>query len=162
MQVLESIKDLSKHRDSIKLHLGHKWFTHFGCVSGLLRFGHTFFGWGFILGYGAYEQSSFPGRLPSCFGHFVFMCSSSTFLFDMDNTSSFFFFVSFGGFWWESYACIWGHYGSKIMGVFSGPLSEALNLTTDIIWWYRPSFNRKLCPVCFSRELGFGGSVFVF
>jgi hypothetical protein len=33
---------------------------------------------------------------PSCFGHFVFMCSSLTFLSHMDNTS--FFLVSFGGF----------------------------------------------------------------
>jgi hypothetical protein len=42
------------------------------------------------------------------------------------------------------------------------PLSEAVNLTTDILWWYKPSLYGGLCPICFSRDLGFGGSIFVF
>jgi hypothetical protein len=33
---------------------------------------------------------------------------------------------------------MWGHYGSKIVGVFLGPLNEVSNLTTDILWWYKP------------------------
>jgi len=65
---------------------------------------------------------------------------------------------------------MWGHYrsrivgvfsGSKTMGVFLGPLGKGLGLTTNILWWYKPSFYGRLCPICFSRELGFGGSVFV-
>jgi hypothetical protein len=67
------------------------------------------------------------------FGHFVFMCSSSTFLSHMDNTSFFFLLVSFSGFRYESYANMWGRYGSKIVGVFSGPLSEALGSIIDIL-----------------------------
>jgi hypothetical protein len=54
-----------------------------------------------------------------------------------------------------------GHYGSRIVGVFSKPLNEVSNLTTDILWWYRPSFYGGLCPIYFYRELSFGGSIFV-
>jgi hypothetical protein len=56
---------------------------------------------------------------------------------------------------------MWGHYGSMSMGVFLGPFSEVSYSTTDIFWWYRPSFYGGLCPICFSKELGFGGPVFV-
>jgi len=54
---------------------------------------------------------------------------------------------------------MWGHYGSRIMGVFSRPFKKASSLTTDILWWYRPSLYGGLCPIYFYRELGFGGSV---
>jgi len=57
---------------------------------------------------------------------------------------------------------MWGHYGSRIMGVFSWPLSEVLGLTFDILWGYRLFLCGGLCPICFSRELGFSGFVFVF
>jgi hypothetical protein len=53
------------------------------------------------------------------------------------------------------------HYGSRIMGVFSMPITEVLGLITDIFWWYRPSLYGGLCPICFSRDLGFSGFVFV-
>jgi hypothetical protein len=56
---------------------------------------------------------------------------------------------------------MWGHYGSKIMGVFLKPFNEALGLTTNILWWYKPSIYGGLCPIYFFRELGFGGSTFV-
>jgi hypothetical protein len=56
---------------------------------------------------------------------------------------------------------MWGHYGFKITGVFLGPLSKASGSTTDIFWWYKPSFYGRLCPICFFRELGFGGSIFM-
>jgi hypothetical protein len=88
------------------------------------------------------------------------MCSSSTFLFHIKNTF-FFLLVSFNRFWQANYAGMWEHYGSKIMGVFSGPLSKVLGSTIDILWWYRPSFYGGLCPIFFSRELGFGGFIFV-
>jgi len=89
------------------------------------------------------------------------MCSSSTFVFHTNNTSFFFFPISFGGFQQKSYASMWGHYGFRIMGVLLGPLSEALSLTTDIFWWYRSSFYGGLCPIYFSTELGSSGSIFV-
>jgi hypothetical protein len=57
---------------------------------------------------------------------------------------------------------MWGHYGSKIMGVFSRPLSEALSLIIDIIRWYSLSLYGGLCPIYISTELGYGDSIFVF
>jgi hypothetical protein len=56
---------------------------------------------------------------------------------------------------------MWRHYGSKIVGVLLGPLSEASCLTIDILWWYRPSFYGGLCPIYFSRELDSNGYIFV-
>jgi hypothetical protein len=56
---------------------------------------------------------------------------------------------------------MWGHYLSKIMGVFSGPLNEALGLTTNILWWDKPCFYGRLCPIYFFKELGFSAFVFV-
>jgi hypothetical protein len=56
---------------------------------------------------------------------------------------------------------MWGQYGSRITRVFLGPLNEALGLTIDIFLWYMPSIYGGLCPICFSKELGFGGSIFV-
>ncbi len=162
MQALQSTGVLFRHKDSLGLHFGHKWFMHFGCASGFSELCHAFFGWGFILRHGAYWWSSSPRRCLGCFGHFFLVCSSLTFLFHTDNTSSFFLHVSFGGFQHENYASMWGHHGSRIMGVFSGPLREVSNLTTNILWWYRPSLYGRLCPICFSRELGSNGSIFVF
>jgi len=89
MQVLESIKDFSRHKFFLRLHFGHKWFTHIGCANGFSRLCHAFFGQGFILGCGTYQWSSFPGKHLSCFGHFVLKCSSSMFLFHMGSTSFF-------------------------------------------------------------------------
>jgi hypothetical protein len=66
---------------------------------------------------------SFSWECSNCFGHFVFMCNLSTFIFHIDNTS-FFFHVSFGRFRQESYANMCPHYKSKIMGVFKGPLAK--------------------------------------
>jgi hypothetical protein len=57
---------------------------------------------------------------------------------------------------------MWGHYGSKIVGIFLGPLNEALSLIANIIWWYMLSLYGGLCPIYFSRVLGFNDSVFVF
>jgi len=159
VQALESIKDLSKHKNSSRQYFGHRWSMHFACANGFSKFCHAFFGWGFILGRDAYRWSPSFGRCPCCFGHFIFMCSSLTFLSHMDNTS--FFPISFGRFQQESYANIWGHYRSKIVGVFSGPLRKMLSLTIDILWWYMPFFYEGLCPIYFFWELGFGGSLFV-
>jgi hypothetical protein len=59
------------------------------------------------------------------------------------------------------YACMWRHYGFSILGIFSGPFSEALGLTIDIFWWYRPFHYGGLCPIYFLKELGSSGFIFV-
>ncbi len=120
-------------KDFSKLHFGHRWLTHFGCANGFLKLCHTFFGWGFSSRCGAYRWSSSLGRSLGCIGHFVFMCHSLTFLFHSDNTFSFFILISFGEFRQENYASLWGHYGSRVMGVYSGPFSETLSPTTDLL-----------------------------
>jgi hypothetical protein len=160
VQILKSIKDLSRHRKFSRLHLGHKCLAHFGCATGFSWLCHAFFGWNFILGCGPYQRSSFPWRHPSFFGHFFLMCNS-TLLYHMDNFYFIFPSYLFGRFWQESYASMWEHYGSRIVRVLSKPLNEALSSTTNILWWYRPSFYEGLCPICFSKELGFSASVFV-
>jgi hypothetical protein len=39
---LESINELSKHKNSLGLHFGHIWPSHFGCVSGFQDFATHF------------------------------------------------------------------------------------------------------------------------
>jgi hypothetical protein len=144
---LESIRNLSKNRIFSRLYFGHRWFMHFGCGNGFLGLCHSFFGWSFISGCYAYRWSSSPKRCPGCLGHFVLVCGSSTFLFHIDNMFFFFLPISFNEFQQENYTGMWGHYGSKTMGVFSGPLSEVLSSTTNILSWYRPFFYGGLCPI---------------
>jgi hypothetical protein len=55
---------------------------------------------------------------------------------------------------------MWGHYGSRIMKVFLEPLSKVSSSIINILWWYRLSLYGGLCPIYFSRELGFSGFVF--
>jgi hypothetical protein len=57
---------------------------------------------------------------------------------------------------------MWGHHGSRIVGIFSRPLNGVLGLTIDILWWYRPFFYGGLCFIYFFRGLGSSGSIFVF
>jgi hypothetical protein len=123
---------LSRHKDSSWLHFGHKWPSHTECANGILRLCNTFFECGFILRHGTYWWSSSLGKRPSYFGHFIFIYSSLTFLSHTDNTSSFFLPVSFGRFRQVSYTNMWGHYGSNIMKVFSGHLSETSSSITNI------------------------------
>ncbi len=144
MQVLESIMDLFKHRNYSRLHFGHKWFTYFRCANGFSGLCHTFFGWGFISGCGAYQWSFFFGRHKSCIGHFAFMCGLLTFLSHLDSTS--FLHLFLGEFQHESYVGLWRHYGSKVMG---GPLSEVLGPTTNLFWWYKLFIYGGLCPILF-------------
>jgi hypothetical protein len=56
---------------------------------------------------------------------------------------------------------MWGRYGSNIVKVFSRPLSEASNLITNILWWYKFFSYGGLCPIYFFNELGSCGSIFV-
>jgi hypothetical protein len=56
---------------------------------------------------------------------------------------------------------MWGHYGSKIVGIFLWPFSKVVGLTTDLLLWYKLFIYGRLCPMCFSWELGFGGFVFM-
>ncbi len=44
---------------------------------------------------------------------------------------------------------------------YSRPLSGALNLTIDFLWWYRPFNYGGLWPIYFFKELGFAGFVFM-
>jgi hypothetical protein len=162
VQVLESIKDFLRHRYCLGLHFRNIWFMHYGYAKGFSGLCHTFFGWNFILRHGAYWWYSCIGKFLSCFGHFVFMCCSSTFLCHYDKNFFSFIFISFGRFQQENYANMWGHYGSRVMGVYSKPLGRALGLTTNLLWCYRPFIYGGLCPIFFSKELGFGNSIFVF
>jgi len=49
------------------------------------------------------------------------------------NIISFFFLDSFGKFQHESYVGMWGHYGSRVMGIYSRPFSGALSLIIDLV-----------------------------
>jgi len=55
----------------------------------------------------------------------------------------------FRGFRRENYVGMWGHYGSKIVGVFLKPFNKVLGLSTDILWWYRPFFLWRIVPHLF-------------
>jgi hypothetical protein len=132
-----------------------------GVLVGSQDFIMHFFERGFILGRDIYWWSSFFGIHTCCFGHFIFMCHLSTFLSHSNNTFFFFLHVSFGRFWQENCVNMWGNYGSRVMRVYSRPFSKALHLTTNIFWWYRPYFCGGLCVNCFSKELGFVGSIFM-
>ncbi len=161
MQALESIIILFKHKDSLGLHFGHKWFTHFKCANGFLGLCHAFFGWSFISRRGTYRWFSSFERHPSCYGHFVFMCHLLTFLSHLDNSSSFFLLISFNGFQQDIYASMWGHYGSKVMWVYWGPFNKMSSPTTNLLWWYKLFIYGGLFPIYFSRELSFSGFIFV-
>jgi hypothetical protein len=100
-----------------------------------------------------------PRKCLGCFGKFVQMCSSPTFLCHVEITS--FFLLVFFRFRQENYANMWQHYGFWIMGVFLRPLNEGSCLTIDILWWYRLFFYGGLCTIYFFRELGFSGFIFV-
>jgi len=101
VQALESIRDLSKHKDSLRLHFGHRWLTHFGCASGFQNFATHFTHFlDDVLFQDAMHIDDLPllGDAHVCFEHFVLMCSSSTFVFHLDNTFIFFLLVFFGEF----------------------------------------------------------------
>jgi hypothetical protein len=100
----------------------------------------------FFSGHGTYWWSFYLGKHISCIGHFVFMCRSLTFLFH-SNITSFFLFVFFGGFWQKSYVGMWGHYGSRVMGVYSRPFSKTSNPIIDLLWWYKSFVYGRLCPI---------------
>jgi hypothetical protein len=57
---------------------------------------------------------------------------------------------------------MWEHYGFRVMGVYLGPFNRTLGSTTDLLWWYKLFIYKRLRPIYFSKELGFGGFVFVF
>jgi len=42
-KLLESIMDIFQHKDSLGLHFGHRWLTHFGCANEFSKLCHTFF-----------------------------------------------------------------------------------------------------------------------
>jgi hypothetical protein len=87
------------------------------------------------------------------------MCHSLTFLSHLES-NLFLFLVSFNKFQQENLQVCGDIMG--VMGVYSRPLIEALGPTIDLFWWYKPLIYGRLCPICFSKELGFGGSIYVF
>jgi hypothetical protein len=95
--------------------------------------------------------------------HFLLMCSSSTFLSHSDNTSFFSLPISFSMFQHESYVSMWGHYGCKILEVFSRPFNEVSSLTTNILWCIGLLSMKDCAPSTFlrtpSKELGSSGFV---
>jgi hypothetical protein len=98
VQALESIGDLSKHKDSLRLHFGHRWLTHFGCVSGFQNFATHFLDDVLFQDVTHIDDLPLLGDAHVCFEYFVLMCSSSTFVFHLDNIFVFFllsFLVSF-------------------------------------------------------------------
>jgi hypothetical protein len=125
MQALK-FKVLSKYRDFSRMHFGHRWLKHFKCVNEFSKLCHTFFVWSFISGCGAYQWFSSLGGHLGYFGHVVLICNSLTFYFHTDNTSFFFLSISFGEFQQKNYACMWRHYGFKIMEIFLRPLNKAM------------------------------------
>ncbi len=161
MQDLESIKDLFRHKNSLGFHFGHMWLMHFRCASGFSRICQTFFGWGFISKHGTYQwSSSFRrhhvalGILSSCV-----VCQPSYLTW---TTFSFFFLVFFGEFRHENYVGMWGHNGSKIMGVFSRPLTRC-QARLPISFASIGLFSMDDCAsISFSKKLGFSGFVFMF
>jgi hypothetical protein len=96
-------------------------------------------------------RSSFFGSYLAGFGHFVLTYSSLTLLFHTDNSSFFFLLVYFGGFHHDSYVGMWGHYGSKIVGVFTRPHSKMLNSTIDLFWYIGLSLWRIVPHLFFSK-----------
>jgi hypothetical protein len=56
---------------------------------------------------------------------------------------------------------MWGHYGSKVIGVYSMPFSRVLSPNIDLLWWYKPFIYGRLCPIYFFKQLGLNGSIFV-
>jgi hypothetical protein len=78
------------------------------------------------------------------------MCHLLTFLSYLDNIS-FFLFVFVGEFQQERYANMWGHYGPKVMGIYSGLLAwhqAQLSISfADICFFYG-----GLCPIYFFRN----------
>jgi hypothetical protein len=58
VQALESTKDFSKHRNSLGLHFGHKWFTHFWCANGFQDFATHF--WDQVLSQDVAYINDFP------------------------------------------------------------------------------------------------------
>jgi len=124
VQALESIKDLFKHKYSPRLHFGHRSFTHFGCVSGFSRLVTHFLDGVLFQDVAHIDDLPFLGNsqvtlgiLSSCVNRQPYFIRTIPFF-------SFLFF--FGEFQQESCASMWGHYRSKVMGVYSRPFNEAL------------------------------------
>jgi hypothetical protein len=49
---------------------------------------------------------------------------------------------------------MWGHYGSRVIGVYLGLLDGALGPTIDLLWWYRLLSMEDCAPSTFLRSLG--------
>jgi hypothetical protein len=89
-----------------------------------------------------------------------FLGSFVNFLFSFEQFFLLFFLVFCVKFRHESFASMWNHYGSWVVGVYSKPFSRALGPTINLLWWYKLIVHGKLCLICYSfKELGFGGFI---
>ncbi len=160
MQVFKS-KDFFKHKNSSRLHFGHKRLTHFGCANGFSKFCHVFFRRCFFSRCDAYWWFFSLVKHPSYIRHFVIMRHLSTFYIIRTLFPSFSFLSFSECVDKRVYVGVWGHYGSRVVVVYSWPFNEVPNLTINLLWWYKPFIYGRLCPIYFSRELSFGDSIFV-
>jgi hypothetical protein len=136
--------------------------THFWCANRFLGFWHVFFGWGFILRCGTFFMIFFLRDAHVALGILFFVCHLLTFFFCSNKKKFFFFRVFCDEFWHESFASVWSHYGSWVMGVYSKPSSGASTSINNLLWWHRPIIYGKLCPIFFFTKLGFGDFICVF
>jgi len=151
---LESIKDLFKHRNFSKLHFGYKWLTHFRCASEFSGLYHTFLDETLSQNMAHIDDLPFLWDTQVTLGilssHVI--CQSFYFIWTVPFPSSFLFLL----------VNMCGHYGSKVLGVYSGFLSEAPSSIPNLFWWYKPFIYGNLCFICFYKELNFGGFIYVF
>jgi hypothetical protein len=47
---------------------------------------------------------------------------------------------------------MWGHYGSKLVGILSRPFNKTSNSTSDILWWYKFFSMEDYAPFAFLRS----------
>jgi len=133
VQALESIPNLSGHRSSSRLHLGHRCFTYFGCTNGFSQNFATHF-----LDEVLFQDMVHIDNLPLLGNNqivlnILFSCEVCHLFISYGQYLLFLLSCLFGEFRLESYVGMWGHYGSRIVGIFLTPLNEVLSLTTDIL-----------------------------
>jgi len=133
MQALESIRDLSKHRYSSRLHFGHIWFMHFGVPMRSQDFTTHFLNEALSQNMAHIDDLPLLGDAQVVLGisSSCVVCRPSYFTRTILISSSFLFF--FNEFRKESYVGMWGHYGSRIVGVVLRPLSKVSGSTTNIL-----------------------------
>jgi len=68
------------------------------------------------------------------------------------NISSFFLLIFFGDFWQKNYVGMLGHYGSRVMRIYSRPLGKVLGLITNLLWCISFIYMEDYVPIIFLRS----------